>query len=96
MEKPVCPFCNGSGILIDHDAAVESKLDELRANCSDMGIPISIGRTILEADLACLLGKSPNTVRNWRMMHQPITPQKIAGRWRYALDDIARWLIEEN
>lgn len=96
MEKAVCPFCNGSGILIDHDAAVESKLDELRADCSDMGIPISIGRTILEVDLARLLNKAPNTMRNRRMMDQPITAQKIAGRWRYALDDIARWLVEEN
>ena len=91
IDAPVCPHCGGTGVL---DELVDD--DDVRRQCADLGIPVTLGDTILEADLARLLEREPKTIANWRHTHQPIPPRRIARRWRYAITDIARFLASET
>lgn len=68
-----------------------SKLSEIRQSAADMGVPV-FEDTVSETDAARLLGRSPFTVRNRRLIDQPIPFEKVGRSIRYRLDVLAEHL----
>ena len=90
----LCPYCNGAGMVPDdlNDMAA----DRLRAMCTDAGIVVGIDDTVSESDAATLLNRAPRTLHNWRHCGGSLEWQRVNGRYRYTLEAIARWLIENE
>jgi phage terminase Nu1 subunit (DNA packaging protein) len=61
-----------------------------------LNIAVGLSRTITEGDAAHLLGRAPATLRNWRFAGCPIAFQRIGGRVRYTLRDLAAWLLDNR
>ena len=93
-----CPQCGGAGIIADETGAhiVEAKVEELRSCCRDSGIPVSVTGTVTESEAARLLDRAPPTLANWRYGDAPIPFRKVNGRVRYALSDLAAWMLENE
>ena len=71
------------------------KLDQLRAACRDLQIPVSVDGFVLERDAAQLIGKAPHTLKNWRDQRRPIPFRKLGGRIQYDLAELAAFLAAE-
>ncbi|MGI0528006.1 helix-turn-helix domain-containing protein [Rhizobium giardinii] len=68
----------------------------LRLACAERGIiPTADGR-IGEYDAAALLGKAPQTLRNWRSGAGPLRCSRLGGRILYKIADLAAFLDGEN
>src|SRR5687768_6628265 len=62
--------------------------DELRAACSEHGIPVTITGFVREADAARLCDVSVRTLRDWR--RSGVGPPAVRmGGWRYSLEGLA-------
>ena len=86
-----CPHCGGTGEIPCGD--LEGKVEELRAACIVAGIVVSVTGTMTEADAARLLDRAPATLANWRYAERPIPYRRARGRIRYALTDLAAWML---
>ena len=86
-----CPHCGGTGELPCGD--LEGKVEELRAACIVAGIVVSAMGNITEGDAAKLLERTSEALANWRYDRQPIRFSKLNGRVRYALTDLAAWML---
>ncbi|MER9233638.1 helix-turn-helix domain-containing protein [Mesorhizobium sp. M0622] len=73
-------------------AAEDDPAADLRAACADMGIAITADGRVGEYGAAMLVGKSPQTLRNWRYAARPLPHSRIGGRIMYGLADLAAYL----
>ena len=89
-----CPNCGWRPPA--DEVALERKLEELRLACSRGGITIGLMGTVTESDAARLLDRKPGTLRNWRYGEGSLSFVMRNGRVRYALADLANWLIEHD
>ncbi|OWQ95109.1 hypothetical protein CDQ91_14405 [Sphingopyxis witflariensis] len=76
------------------DLEIETTAISLRMACEANGKSVFGDDRVDEKTAAWLIGKAPDTLRNWRMANRPITFSKFGGRVSYRLNDVARWMIE--
>jgi hypothetical protein len=93
----VCPRCGGTGRRRDTSAGeLDGMIEKLRAQCSEFGISITFGNRVKEANLAKILDRAVNTLRNRRYSDCPIPFKKVHGRVYYDLRDVAQYLLERD
>jgi len=92
MNKP-CPFCRGTGELMPDTWDVHAA--ELRRWCAQDGIKIGPDDTVDRKGAAMLLNRSPLTLRNWALADTGPKYRTYAGRYRYPLKALARWIVLE-
>lgn len=85
MTEACCPNC-GHRIA---PAVPEQSLERL---CRDRGLPVTVDGRVSENVAAEILGRSPDTLRNWSYADAPLPFVKVRGRRTYRLDDIAEML----
>ncbi len=94
----VCPHCGGTGFARNSmaDLDIEARVTAMAASCNASGRTVFGDSRVDEKTAAWLIGRQPNTLRNWRMAQQPIPFEKHGGRVSYRLADIARWMVESG
>lgn len=92
-------LCAGCPYRARAEDAIATYAVELRQLCAENGRhvapapPTDVG-LVDESVAAWLVDRAVGTVRNWRMQHSPL-PYRVKGRRvRYALVDIARYMLE--
>lgn len=83
--------------LASKEGGFEWKISELRQICRELGVVVAPGELIDSRGLARLIDLSEGTLRNWRSRNcSPIRRTVIAGRPKYALSDVAAYLIGQT
>lgn len=89
-----CKHC-GQPYPINSASEAEKLLEQLSNFCKESGIIVDWSGSISEENAAELLNRDVRTIQNWRYGHQPIRFQKLRGRVRYKLTDLAEFIIAE-
>jgi hypothetical protein len=71
-------------------------VDQLRVVAVDVGIVVGADDAVSQSDAARLTSRSPKTLRNVRADGAPPAFRKLAGRARYSLTDLARWIMDDG
>ena len=82
--------------LPDRDP-VDDRAALLVALARDAGLAVTLDGHVDEATAALLLGRSANTLRNWRGLHRPLAFRQLGGRRgrvTYAVRELARFLLD--
>lgn len=87
MTEACCPNCGHH--FLPAASAPDVSLERV---CRERGLPVTVDGRVSEQVAAEILGRSPDTLRNWSYADAPLPFVKVRGRRTYRLEDIAQML----
>jgi predicted amidophosphoribosyltransferase len=84
------PCCAACGQPLPRTGAPDS----LERICRERGLPVTVDGRVSEAVAAEILGRAPDTLRNWAYASAPVPFVKVRGRRTYRLQDLAAFLAK--